>query len=446
MVNKNIVYIGIDHIHTHPENPRKDLGDLSELSESLKKQGCLQNLTVVPIKDKPGEYYALIGNRRHGASKLAGLKELPCRIAEGLDRKEQLSIMLEENMQRNDLTIYEQAQGFQLMLDLGDTEDQIAEKTGFSKTTIRRRLNIAKLDQSVLQEKEKQDGYQLSLMDLYELEKIKDVKIRDKILKESTDSRDLARRAINAQGEQKRQENLKLYVAAMKKLGIKKAPKEADIYSGKWERVWEYDLNKEPPKDIKFKDGEEEAFYLERYRRLYVIRKVKKEKKVLTPQEETKRQNARNKKQIKAILKEATSTRRIFIEGILSGKIGRTEDEVQVEAELFEQMMSYEAFTGHNKLREFFLGCEVYKASKEDREMAEKKMEGLTVLQKLLCMVSAMAGEEGLTNWDYTYNAIEGERVKAFYKVLEMYGFQFPNKEEQSVVEGTSNLYVKKGE
>lgn len=87
---RDIVYIGIDHIHTHPENPRKDLGDLTELAESMKKQGCLQNLTVVPVEEQPGEYYALIGNRRHGASKLAGLEELPCRIAEGLSRKEQL--------------------------------------------------------------------------------------------------------------------------------------------------------------------------------------------------------------------------------------------------------------------------------------------------------------------------------------------------------------------
>lgn len=142
--------------------------------------------------------------------------------------KEQMSTMLEENMQRNDLTIWEQAQGFQMMLDLGETEDTIAEKTGFSKKTIRHRLNIAKLDSKTLMEKERQDGYQLSLTDLYELEKIKDVKTRDKILKDSTDSRDLARRAINAQKEQKRQENMKLYVAMMKKLGLKKAPKEAD--------------------------------------------------------------------------------------------------------------------------------------------------------------------------------------------------------------------------
>ena len=151
---RNIVYIGVDHIHTHPENPRKELGDLTELAESLKKNGCLQNLTVVPIEGKTGEYYALIGNRRHGAAQMAGLTELPCRIVEGMSQREQLSTMLEENMQRNDLTIYEQAQGFQLMLDLGETEDSIAEKTGFSKTTIRHRLNIAKLDQKELKKKE----------------------------------------------------------------------------------------------------------------------------------------------------------------------------------------------------------------------------------------------------------------------------------------------------
>ena len=442
---KNIVYIGIDHIHTHPENPRKDLGDLTELAESMKKQGCLQNLTVVPVEGQPGEYYALIGNRRHGASKLAGLKELPCRIAEGLSRKEQLSIMLEENMQRNDLTIWEQAQGFQLMLDLGETEDTIAEKTGFSKKTIKHRLNIAKLDSKTLQEKEKQDGYQLTLTDLYELEKIKDIKIRDKILKESTDSRDLARRAINAQREQKRQENMKLYVAAMKKLGLKKAPKEAndEFYSSKWERLQEYSLDKEPSKEMKFKDNGEQIFYLERYGYVYAIRKAKKEKKVLTPEEEAKKRSMRNKKQIKAILKEAANTRKAFIEGILSGRIGK-EDEKQIEADLFEQMLSWESFAGHNKLIQFFVGCEVYNAPKEEVEVAKKKIQGLSVLQKLLCLVSAMVAEAELVEWNYTYNSTRGEKVKAFYGILEQYGFQFPSDEEKNVVEGTSNLYVKK--
>lgn len=364
MEAKEIVNIGLEHIHPHPDNPRKDLGDLTELAESIKKNGILQNLTVIPKEGEPGEYIAIIGHRRSAAAKLAGITEAPCRIVGGMTHKEQVSTMLEENMQRGDLTIWEQAQGFQMMLDLGETEDTIAEKTGFSKKTIRHRLNIAKLDSKTLMEKERQDGYQLTLTDMYELEKIKDIKTRNKILKESTDSRDLARRAINAQNEQKRQENMKLYVAIMKKLGLKKAPKEADseFYTDKWERVESYSLDKEPPKTMKLKDNGEPMFYLERYGTLYAIRKAKKVKKVLTPEEEAKKQNMRNKKQIKAILKEAADTRKVFIEGILSGRIKKVTDEKQVEADLFEQMMDWETFTGHNKLIQFFTGCEVYNA------------------------------------------------------------------------------------
>lgn len=452
MENSGIVFIAAEQIYQHPDNPRKDLGDLSELSESIKKKGIMQNLTVIPghWDDKKewheDGYTLIIGHRRFAAGKLAEVAEFPCRIVTDMNKKDQVSTMLEENMQRNDLTVWEQANGFQMMLDLGDTEEQIAEKTGFSKTTIKHRLNIAKLDSKTLREKEKQEGYQLSLTDLYELEKIKDVKTRNKLLKESTDSRDLARRALNAQNEQKRQENLKLYVEMMKKLKIKKAPKEADgeFYSNKWERLQDYDLNKEPPKSMKFNDNGEQLFYLERYGRLYVIRKAKKEKKVLTPEEEAKRQKDRNKKQIKAILKEAANTRKTFIEGILSGRIDKVTNEKQVEEELFEQMMDWETFTGHNKLTQFFVGCEVYNAQKEEIEAAQKKMQGLSVLQKLLCLVSAMVSDADLVEWNYTYNTLRGEKVKAFYRILEQYGFQFPNDEEKSVVEGISELYVKK--
>ncbi len=437
--------ISIELVKVHPNNVRKTYNDIEELAESIKAKGILQNLTVVPDPQEPGKYLTVIGNRRLTAARMAGLETVPC-IVSGMDEKEQTSVMLLENIQRSDLTVYEQAQGFQMMLDLGETEDTIAEKTGFSKKTVRHRLNIAKLDSKTLMEKERQDGYQLSLTDLYELEKIKDVKTRDKILKDSTDSRDLARRAINAQKEQKRQENMKLYVAMMKKLGLKKAPKEADseFYTDKWERMKDYSLDKEPPKTMKFEDNGEPMFYLERYGTLYVIRKKKKEKQALTPAQEAERQNKRNKKQIKAILKEAANTRKAFIEGILAGRIKKVTNEEKVVAELFEQMMSWETFTGHNTLKEFFLGDKCYNAQKEDIEAAEKKMEGLSVLHKLLCMVSAMVADADLVEWNYTYNTVRGKRVKAFYGILEQYGFQFPNDEEKSVVEGTSDLYVKK--
>lgn len=111
---KKLVYIPITEIHSHPDNPRKELGDLSELAESIKVKGVMQNLTVVPRAE--GGYTVIIGHRRMGASKLAGLTELPCVIVEMSD-KDQVATMLLENMQRSDLTVYEQAQGFQMMFD-----------------------------------------------------------------------------------------------------------------------------------------------------------------------------------------------------------------------------------------------------------------------------------------------------------------------------------------
>ena len=138
-----------------------------------------------------------------------------------------------------------------MMLDLGDTAEQIADKTGFSKTTIRHRLNIAKLDQKELKKKTDEHGaFQLSLKDLYELEKIEDIKIRDRVLKEAHDSRDLVWRAKQAVIEETRQKNLKAFISLFEKAGIKPASKKAE------EERWSEDVYKRqrlnPEQDFSF--------------------------------------------------------------------------------------------------------------------------------------------------------------------------------------------------
>lgn len=173
---RKIVYIPIDKLKPHKDNPRKDLGDLTELADSIKVKGVLQNLTVVDNGDD--SYTTIIGHRRCAAAKLAGLTELPCVIAD-MDEKEQIETMLLENIQRNDLTIKEQADGFQLMFDMGESVKMIAEKTGFSQTTVRKRLNIAKLDPKLLV---KACGRQVSFGDFDKLEQIEDIKKRNDLL------------------------------------------------------------------------------------------------------------------------------------------------------------------------------------------------------------------------------------------------------------------------
>ena len=94
-----IVNIAIDRLFPHSDNPRKDLGDLSELAASIKASGVLQNLTVVPDEpDNPDtDYTIIIGHRRYAAAKIAGLTELPCIVVE-MSEREQLQTMLVENI------------------------------------------------------------------------------------------------------------------------------------------------------------------------------------------------------------------------------------------------------------------------------------------------------------------------------------------------------------
>ncbi|RGI71992.1 ParB/RepB/Spo0J family partition protein [Ruminococcus bromii] len=171
--------IPTDKLHPHPDNPRKVIGDVSELAESIKANGILQNLTVVPNDDNWDDFTVIIGHRRLAAAKQAGLTELPCAVVE-MTEKEQLSTMLTENMQRSDLTVYEEAKGCQLLLDLGDTVAEVAKKTGFSESKIRRRVKLCELDEESFKESQLR---QPTLADYERLNQIKNIEVRNELLK-----------------------------------------------------------------------------------------------------------------------------------------------------------------------------------------------------------------------------------------------------------------------
>lgn len=179
-----ITMLPVAMLHPHRDNPRKELGDLTELAESIKANGVMQNLTVIPIEeaepdtDRQG-YTVIIGHRRLEAAKIAGLNEVPCVITH-MNRAKQLSTMLLENIQRNDLTVYEQAQGFQLMMDMGSTVKEISALSGFSEKTVKHRLEIAKLDGNKI--KLANEDRQLSLTEFAELEKVDDIKKRNELI------------------------------------------------------------------------------------------------------------------------------------------------------------------------------------------------------------------------------------------------------------------------
>ncbi len=173
-------YIPIADIRPHPKNPRKSVGDVSELAESIKSNGIMQNLTVIPDPDNDGKYMALIGHRRLAAAKLAGLETVPCLFAANLTEQEQIAIMLTENIHRAALTAMEEAEGIQMMLDLGDTVSDISEKTGMSETTIRRRRSLLDFDHDLVAAAQENGA---TLDDFEKIREIKDEKQREECLK-----------------------------------------------------------------------------------------------------------------------------------------------------------------------------------------------------------------------------------------------------------------------
>lgn len=260
--NNKMVYIPIEKLSPHPDNPRKDLGDLTELVDSIRENGIFQNLTVVKLygeisKQWFGRYRIIIGHRRHAAAKIAGLKELPCVVVE-MTPKEQMSTMLLENMQRSDLTAYEQAQGFQMMLDMGDTVADVAKSTGLSATTVRRRVKLTELDQKVLKEVASR---QVSISDFDKLAQIDDVDARNEVLQTiGTDNFNMRlQQKVKAQRIQK---NLPLFKETLKKSKAKKIQLN-DTWNGKYDEIrgTSVDIDKFEGTEVMLPTTDEDLFY-----------------------------------------------------------------------------------------------------------------------------------------------------------------------------------------
>ncbi len=308
------VYIPLCELHPHPDNPRKELGDLSELAESIKAKGIMQNLTVVPRDE--GGYTVIIGHRRSEAARQAGLEVAPCVITQ-MSESEQVATMLLENMQRVDLTAYEQAQGMQLMMDLGETVESISEKTGFSKKTVKHRLEMAKLNAKTLKDVSER---QVSMADFDKLAKIKDIKKRNEVL-EKIGTANFDSAVEVAMRAELIAERLPSFIQKVEALSAKKM-KDADRWSSKYERVADIDVkiaDADKPL-VQKKYQKEPIFYAirENFGYLEIYRKRPKEATKKRPKEEIERERAIEecKKGLKAATEMARVLRGNFVKGL----------------------------------------------------------------------------------------------------------------------------------
>ncbi|HJZ79125.1 MAG TPA: ParB/RepB/Spo0J family partition protein [Pyrinomonadaceae bacterium] len=137
----------IDKLDPNPDQPRTEIGDLTELTASIQEKGVLEPLLVKPTSN--GRWMIIAGERRWRAATAAGLEELPC-IEMDVDDSAVAEIALIENMQRKDLTPWEEADGLKALSErFGYTHEEVARKVGKSRSTVTEALSIATIPESI---------------------------------------------------------------------------------------------------------------------------------------------------------------------------------------------------------------------------------------------------------------------------------------------------------
>jgi len=137
--------IDINKVYPNPDQPRQhfDPVKLEELSQSIEKNGLIEPIIVTKRNDK---YMIIAGERRWRAHALAGLAEIKAEVMNLVSEQTIAELALLENLQREDLNIIEEARAYQNLLNMGMTQEKLAEKMGISQPwRIQERLNLLKL-------------------------------------------------------------------------------------------------------------------------------------------------------------------------------------------------------------------------------------------------------------------------------------------------------------
>ena len=138
--------VPIDQIDPNPTQPRQSMGDLSELMASISEKGIIEPLVV---RQQGGRYQIVAGERRYQAAVQVGLRELPV-VFRDVDDSEIIEIALVENLQRKDLTPFEEAEALQALSQrCGYTHEDLARHLGKSRTAITESLSLNKMPEEV---------------------------------------------------------------------------------------------------------------------------------------------------------------------------------------------------------------------------------------------------------------------------------------------------------
>ena len=149
-LSTRVQYISLSQLTPNPQQPRRSFDEaaLRELADSIRAYGILQPLTV----RRTGEGYQLIaGERRMRAARIAGLREVPCLVAQ-VDEQDAGMLALIENLQRRDLDCFEEAAAIaRLISRYALSQEQAAEKLGKSQSAVANKLRLLRLPDEAAQ-------------------------------------------------------------------------------------------------------------------------------------------------------------------------------------------------------------------------------------------------------------------------------------------------------
>ncbi len=482
----NLVYLGTADILPHPKNPRKELGDLTEMAESIKANGIMQNLTVVEVGNLPaeriaelgitaedidkGRYMVVIGHRRLAAAKLVGLGEVPCVISE-MSYADQLATFVTENKQRNDLTPVEEAQGLrQLSMELGLNAAQISEKTGISETTVRRRLKVAAIPAAELEQAAKK-AKQLSIGDLERVGEINDEKLRAEALA-AIGTPNFDWKVKQAKDTEKKRDQIAAWREVMETMGIREIT-HSEKYSMEWSCMVKVSLLSKPCGDKFFEakaDGTikpewEIGYCFDTYPDEVKLYAKTREKPAESPDKQARRKEYEARSKVKDRLKEAfdelSEKRLCFVVGLTSAEAEAVFGRFMAEAVRF-----WANYGGTRDINEDELvdllgdwrndGDEIDEDALADVMRDSERHPVQTALRVLYQTVeNELAHEYPFVSWQYddgksrltlgNYRRDDSWQVLSdAYRLLEAIGYEV-DREEKALLDGTSRMYYENG-
>jgi ParB family chromosome partitioning protein len=153
--------VPIEDIDPNPNQPRQVIGDLRELVASIREKGILEPILVRP---RGSRFQIIAGERRFRAASEVGLAEIPCVVRDSSE-PEMMEIALVENLQRKDLTAFEEADGLRALADnFGYTHEAMAEKLGKSRTSITEMLTLTAMPEDIRDQCRRADIHSKSLL------------------------------------------------------------------------------------------------------------------------------------------------------------------------------------------------------------------------------------------------------------------------------------------